>query len=374
MSARLRKIPLCLLIILILSSSIVFASKNIEAKKNSSRVLVNGVPTSFEAYTIEGNNYFKLRDIAYILSYTEKQFDVYWDNDLKAINLVTGNQYNIVGGEMEINNTVNINKPTLSTSKIYLNNKEVNLKAYTINNNNYFKLRDLGQAINFSVSWDVKTSTIAIRTDDIYIEEIKVIQTPAVPTFKDVNYKWQYPIGLVDWEYKLKIPIEAVNYYKSIDRNDIFGYSYYVTHEADDEYLAALANVFRNTAKAEKMSEWDTINLAVSFVQNLKYVPDLIGTGYDEYPKFPLETLYDEGGDCEDSSILLVSILRELGYGTVLVIVEDHMGVGIKASEPANFKYMGMDFYYIETTSPGWEIGELPQGLEGKEILILPAN
>jgi len=214
-----------------------------------------------------------------------------------------------------------------------------------------------------------------------YIDGVKTAEIrytgktkPPEITYKKVNYKWEYPYGWLTWEYSLNIPVEVVNLYKSIDRNDIYGYSYYVTHESDDEYLSALANVFRNTAKKEKLTEWDAVNLAVSFVQSLKYIPDDIGTGYDEYPKFPLETLYDEGGDCEDSSILLASLLRELGYGTVLVIVDNHMGVGIKSSEPANFKYMGMDFYYIETTSPGWMIGELPKELEGEEIIILPTN
>lgn len=193
-------------------------------------------------------------------------------------------------------------------------------------------------------------------------------------TYKDIIYKWEYPVGVRAWEYKLEIPIETVNYYKSIDRNDIDGYSYYVTHEADDEYLYTLANQFKATGKKENLSEFDTINLAVSFVQSLEYVPDDIGTGFDDYPKFPLETLYDEGGDCEDSSILLASLLRELGYGTVLVLFDNHMGVGAIASEPANFKYEGNNYHYIETTNTGWAIGQLPTELKRKQITIIPVN
>lgn len=214
-----------------------------------------------------------------------------------------------------------------------------------------------------------------------YVEGIKTSETrytgktkPQEVQYKEIDYTWEYPYGLLTWSYSLRIPVEAVNIYKSIDRKYISGYSYYVTHEEDDEYMNALANVFVNTINEEGYSEWDLINLAVSFVQSLKYVPDKIGTGYDEYPKFPLETLYDQGGDCEDSSILLASLLRELGYGTVLVVTEDHMGVGIKTSDSGNFQFVGTDFYYIETTSPGWEIGELPQYLEGEKITILPVN
>ncbi|TJX14581.1 S-layer homology domain-containing protein [Tissierella creatinini] len=198
--------------------------------------------------------------------------------------------------------------------------------------------------------------------------------TPAKPTIREVKYEWDYPLGYWTWSYKLPIPVDAVDLYKSIDRADIYGYSYYVTHTEDDEYLNALAQVFINTGEENDFSEWDMLSLVVSFVQSLKYVPDDIGTGYDEYPKFPLETLYDQGGDCEDSSILLASLLRELGYGTVLVATEDHMGVGLKAAEEANFTYLGMDFYYIETTDIGWEIGQLPDELDGASISIIPLN
>ena len=156
----------------------------------------------------------------------------------------------------------------------------------------------------------------------------------------------------------MNISVEAVNIYRNIDRKYIYDYSFYVTHSEDDEYMNSLANVFVETSEREGMSDWEMIELATAFVQGLDYVPDDIGTGYDEYPKFPLETLYDQGGDCEDSSILLASLLRELGYGTVLVTTVDHMGVGVKASETANFTYMNMDFHYIETTAPGWGIGK----------------
>lgn len=193
-------------------------------------------------------------------------------------------------------------------------------------------------------------------------------------TFKDISYKWEYPLGVKTWEYELSIPIETVNHYKSIDRNDIFDYSYYVTHEADDEYLSKLANVFKSTGEKESLSQIEIANLAVNFVQSIKYTPDDIGTGYDEYPKFPLETLYDEGGDCEDSSILLASLLRELGYGTVLVLFDNHMGVGIVSSQSANFKYEGQDYQYIESTNTGWDIGELPREFKGSPVKILPVN
>jgi hypothetical protein len=115
----------------------------------------------------------------------------------------------------------------------------------------------------------------------------------------------------------------------------------------------------------------------IFFVQSLNYVDDKVGTGYDEYPKFPLETLADQGGDCEDSAILLASLLRELGYGTVLLQFQDHMAVGIKGESSIRGSYFELDgsrYYYVETTSTGWDIGEVPDVLKDQPAKILPLN
>ncbi len=60
----------------------------------------NNVPKAFEAYNIQGNNYFKLRDLAHVLNGTTKQFNVGYDNTTKAITIVTGQPY--IPAESEI--------------------------------------------------------------------------------------------------------------------------------------------------------------------------------------------------------------------------------------------------------------------------------
>lgn len=48
----------------------------VATKPTASKVSVNGKDVSFEAYNIEGNNYFKLRDLAKALTGSNKQFEV----------------------------------------------------------------------------------------------------------------------------------------------------------------------------------------------------------------------------------------------------------------------------------------------------------
>ena len=133
------------------------------ANPTSSKVLVNGKDISFDAYLIEGNNYFKLRDLASIISGSKKQFEVSWDADKKAINLVSNKRYTPVGGELTKWKSES-RKPILNTSAIYKDGSQVELLAYTIDNNNYFKLRDIAKAFDIGVTWDEMTKTIGIDT------------------------------------------------------------------------------------------------------------------------------------------------------------------------------------------------------------------
>jgi hypothetical protein len=141
----------------------------LKAVATPSKIMVNGKQMAMEAYGINGNNYFKLRDLAKIVSGTRKQFEVTWDGQKKAINLVSNKPYTAVGGELaagegkEKSSSVNL-------SKVYRDGQEVYLKAYTINGNNYFKLRDVAKAFNIGITWDAATGTIGINTDSGYVD------------------------------------------------------------------------------------------------------------------------------------------------------------------------------------------------------------
>ncbi|MCL1976272.1 MAG: hypothetical protein FWG61_08955 [Firmicutes bacterium] len=138
------------------------------ALPTSATVVVNGDVISFDAYNINGNNYFKLRDIALVLIGSSKQFEVGWDAAANAIALISNRAYTKVGGEMAKRGTEN--KQALpTTSKIYLDSVEVFFTAFNISGNNYFKLRDIGKTFNFGVDWEESTLTVIIDTSKIYI-------------------------------------------------------------------------------------------------------------------------------------------------------------------------------------------------------------
>ncbi|MDR3277948.1 MAG: leucine-rich repeat domain-containing protein, partial [Oscillospiraceae bacterium] len=137
------------------------------AKPTSSTVLINGEKVPFGAYNISDSNYFKLRDLAFALNGTEKQFSVEYDEAANVITLTSGAAYTPVGGEMQGAGT-GAKAPYPTGSKVTLDGKEVGFTAYAIAGNNYFKLRDIGVAFDFGVNWDGAKNSIVIDTSKAY--------------------------------------------------------------------------------------------------------------------------------------------------------------------------------------------------------------
>lgn len=175
------------------------------------------------------------------------------------------------------------------------------------------------------------------------------------------QYAWTYK---GEWTWEGSIPQSLYEYYKEIPRPPTRNYSVYVTHPLDDVYIELLTEELTQAAQEAGFSEDETVEFAASFVQSLPYTADSVTTPYDEYPRYPIETLVDEGGDCEDTSILLASIIDKMGYGVILIELSDHCAVGIKGGENvhgAYWEYKGNKYYFIETTAEGWEIGGIPE-------------
>ena len=144
--------------------------KEVTAEPTPSKVIVDDKQTAFESYTIDGYNYFKLRDLAMAVTGSDKKFEVSWDGEKNAINLVSGEYYTPVGNELTAGSGANSVKGITNQSKIYVNGEEIALEAYTINGNNYFKLRDVAKVFDFGVSWNGDLNQIVIDTAVDYTE------------------------------------------------------------------------------------------------------------------------------------------------------------------------------------------------------------
>lgn len=139
------------------------------AEPTNSKIYIDGKQVEFEAYCINGNNYFKLRDVALALSGTKAQFEVAWNKERFTIDISDNKAYTTVGGELKSGNG-QIKSANLTTSPVNLNGSEVEMTSYNINGNNFFKLRDIGKILGFSVSWDKNLSAIMVDSDATYTE------------------------------------------------------------------------------------------------------------------------------------------------------------------------------------------------------------
>jgi hypothetical protein len=201
------------------------------------------------------------------------------------------------------------------------------------------------------------------------------------PSSELISRDYKYEYGWKEWTWNLQIPQAAYDYYKALPRSNTANYSIYVTNPLDDPYINKLVEELQRLSKQEGYTEFETVSFAAAFVQGLEYTSDLVTEGYDEYPRYPIETLVDKGGDCEDTAILAASIIRGMGYGVVLLVFPKtadspgHCAVGVageKGMPGCYWEYNGRCYYYLETTGKNWEIGETPDKYQRASARIYP--
>lgn len=139
------------------------AAGAVNAAPSTHSIYLNGQPVAVEGYAIAGNNYFKLRDLAKILSDTEKQFEVAWNALDKRIDLTSNKPYTTVGGELA---EIEAGQQDAKASKavVYKDGAPANYTGYTINENNYYMLRDIAKSMGIEIEWNGTTKRVDILT------------------------------------------------------------------------------------------------------------------------------------------------------------------------------------------------------------------
>ena len=133
------------------------------ASPTAQKLTVNGKAQETEIYNINGSNYFKLRDMAALLSGTGSQFSVDFDSARNAIVVNTGAAYAPVGGELGGAKEQAVSA-VKSHQSVWIDGKYADLTAYNIGGSNFFKLRDLGAALGFDVDYDGATATMLVES------------------------------------------------------------------------------------------------------------------------------------------------------------------------------------------------------------------
>jgi len=184
-----------------------------------------------------------------------------------------------------------------------------------------------------------------------------------------LEFAWAY--GHREWMWSFDLDQAVVDDYRARDRHAYSDeYAVFVMDRSDDVLMAALAGRIREAADERGFSDRETLEFALAFVQSLPYAVDDPASGYDEYPRYPVETLVDKGADCEDTSILFASLAAQLGFDAVLLSPPGHMGVGIALERPVTVEHDGTGYAYVETTGAGWGLGEVPDAYRSQDMHV----
>ena len=143
--------------------------QNTKPVLSSSKVTLDGEEIVISAYNIDNNNYVKIRDFAKLLDGSKRQFEVIWDSEKRIINLISNKPYSSVGGELA-KITKNANRARFVKLPIDKDGESITIKGYTIDNNSYFKIRDLAKEFNIGINWNQNTKTMGISTMSGYTE------------------------------------------------------------------------------------------------------------------------------------------------------------------------------------------------------------
>jgi len=199
---------------------------------------------------------------------------------------------------------------------------------------------------------------------------------------ESVEGAYHLTIGGDDVDWRLPLRVFSSEFVRGATGWRGHDYPPYVEQATEMGLATRIAGEVHGAAQA---LERDPLSFGIEVVQRLPYIPEKEGQpgegtgkqdgqGPREYIKYPAETLVDGGGDCEDTSILLASLLQAPPYDRDCVLVHptNHMGVGV-ASEEAGGTFYGRDgrrYFYVETTEPGWRLGALPEAYANETAMV----
>lgn len=261
-----------------------------------------------------------------------------------------------------------------------------------IGNDDIIDISDLSGLDTLILQYDHKTNTISNNnitegSKGVLWYEIE-LPKENIPNIDYYNrtYKWNFKSR--PWELSLKIPVDTyLNYLNSnvsrVPQNQSQSnkkMGAFVT--SNEKVIIDLKNKLESLTDSKNYDRVTTANFILKFVQfNVEYSLDNVSKGHLEYWRFPVETLIEKEGDCEDTSVLYASILKAFDYDLVLLFYTwdegneriGHLSVGVHLDGDFGeyIEYKGEKYFYCETTNFSYSIGQIPPEINGKPIKII---
>ena len=234
---------------------------------SSQSLEVDGKTVECEKYNIDGNNFFKLRDLAQLLNGTDSKFDVGWDAEAGLVSISTRHAYLRPDGH-ELTQRGDLSATARKSAQTVEIDGEVrdDLTAWNIGGSNFFMLRELGKALGFVVDYNAASNTAIVKS----LPALSGVQLYPVggTAFADIDGD-----GVIN---AVRLRLERGEYgwfepYLTIDGKDYTDAMYEARgdnhFDAVDEYWWAVTDLDRSDGKLEiAIQDWGpSDDLSTSF-------------------------------------------------------------------------------------------------------------
>jgi len=154
------------------------------------------------------------------------------------------------------------------------------------------------------------------------------------------------------------VPVDAQNQF----------YAIFFQRKSGDNAVTTLISYANTQAVANAWSNDQKVEFLMSLVQHIPYDTAKLNDSPLQ-PNYPYETLYKNSGICSDKTFLAVAILRELGYGAVILDFPDinHSAAGISCPLADSLNNSG--YCFVETTN-FFQIGVIPSSVAGGQAVL----
>ena len=155
-------------------------------------------------------------------------------------------------------------------------------------------------------------------------------------------------------------------------------------HRSVNARLRYLVSQINKIADRNGLLDQDRIQFALDFVQepNIRFMLNRDSKAihqYEDYIRYPDETLYDKEADSNSKSFLAAMIFHYMGYNAVMLYsrIQNHGAIGIeirnewisdgllwgKPLDEVSFTYNDRRYLFCETTSDGFRLGGTMNGM-----------
>ncbi len=216
-------------------------------------------------------------------------------------------------------------------------------------------------------------NSIAIAATALSVQN-KIMPTVSRLDSDGKDFKFRFQAN----EYDFRLPLSSALYdsYKNTTKlvtyetgnepanlREVF-YGLFLKLKADDTSVHDIVTKLKKVAKDNNWNDDQTVEFVFSFVQYIPYDQSKVssGSGANDNPYFPYETLYLNKGVCSDKTFLAVLLMRELGYGAAVLDFPERNHTALGIACPVQYSLNNSGYCYGETTNY-FPLGIIPQNL-----------